>query len=244
MRDPLTVAFEIKYPWKSKPNQFWPNGYRNTFITIWHKDPETDGTDDSCGWFKRSRHGDKEVLAKIIREFEFEWKYWFNKKGDPIYSVPGTVLNMFQKVAHVHYKNSWKKSTSFMKNNLTELLLLAENPADSLFPSITQQYGKTPKEDRIEDLASIIYGWILRSDRKWYQHPRWHIHHWRIQVHPLQSFKRRWIDKCHFCKGRFKNEEAYGNWSGDTIWHSRCEPGRVIKASSTNMKQPLNLPQQ
>lgn len=34
MYDPWTVAFSL-YP----------------FLTIWHKDPEKDGTDDSCDWF-------------------------------------------------------------------------------------------------------------------------------------------------------------------------------------------------
>ena len=42
MHDPLTVAFSIEFPWKSK------SGYRPEFITIWHKDPCKDGTDSSC----------------------------------------------------------------------------------------------------------------------------------------------------------------------------------------------------
>lgn len=80
MHDPSTVAHQIKYPWfeyKPWPKKFrrdpnpwrlkrgweempdelkatrsksWPEGYRNDFITIWHEDPERDGSDDSCGY--------------------------------------------------------------------------------------------------------------------------------------------------------------------------------------------------
>jgi hypothetical protein len=50
MFDPMTIAHEIKYPWKRK-SEFFPDAYRDCFITIWHKDPCTDGSDDSCDWF-------------------------------------------------------------------------------------------------------------------------------------------------------------------------------------------------
>lgn len=56
MHDPSTVAFDIKYPWRQRPSQLWPKGYRSTFITIWHEDPmDFTGkcrgrSDDSCGW--------------------------------------------------------------------------------------------------------------------------------------------------------------------------------------------------
>jgi len=82
MRDPMTVAHEIKYPWyESRPwprklrervkrgtldaRQAWDemtpaqqqrcckhfiDGTRRLFITIWHDDPQSDGSDDSCGF--------------------------------------------------------------------------------------------------------------------------------------------------------------------------------------------------
>ena len=37
MYDPKTIAHEIKL-------------FGRYFITIWHVDPERNGTDDSCGW--------------------------------------------------------------------------------------------------------------------------------------------------------------------------------------------------
>ena len=35
MHDPSTVAFDIKmHPWRGRKSQFFPKGYRATFITI------------------------------------------------------------------------------------------------------------------------------------------------------------------------------------------------------------------
>ena len=46
MHDPMTVAFDIKYPWWRKSSLF-PKGYHSSFITIWHVDPDIRGDDDS-----------------------------------------------------------------------------------------------------------------------------------------------------------------------------------------------------
>ena len=127
MFDPLTVAHEIKSPIKRK-SKIFPKWYRSTIITIWHKDPCVDGTDDSCGWFMRSRHGSKEILEKIIKNFASEWdtvfendgrKYstgWFHPEGQPNMSTIGIVLNMFQVASF--YTMGRKKANKFMKKNL------------------------------------------------------------------------------------------------------------------------------
>jgi hypothetical protein len=62
MHDPLTVAFEIRYPWKKyrNPRGPWEKDYRAPFITIWHRDPERKGDDDSCDWFWRNNLTAKE----------------------------------------------------------------------------------------------------------------------------------------------------------------------------------------
>ena len=48
MHDPMSVAFELKYPWKGRRSPMFPAGFRDTFLTLWHVDPERDGSDSSC----------------------------------------------------------------------------------------------------------------------------------------------------------------------------------------------------
>lgn len=187
MYDPNTVAHEINWPIKNK------HGHKMTLITIWHVDPETDGTDDSCGWFCRSRHGDQEVLKKIVSEFLFNHKhnYWFTQDGYRHFSTSGIVLNMYNDAAWIFFKRNRRRHRGFMRRYLFDILHFAENPFDSIGDSITRKYGEAIDEEKIKRLAGTVYSDILRKTRPWYKHPRWHIHHWKIQVHWPRLFRKK-----------------------------------------------------
>lgn len=250
MHDPNTVAFEIKYPWRGKPSKFFPKGYRSAFITIWHKDPERRGSDDSCGWFKRAHHGDPKVLEKIIKRIDWDWDRTYKSDGTgkvyftgyfypeddgagmPNMGVTAIALNLFFIAIGEYYQSdgrtNWNKARSWMQKHLFDIMLFAENPTDSLRDSIVRKWGTdTKREDRIRDMASCIYGWILRCERPWWQHPRWHIHHWRIQCHPLLAFKRWAFSKCTTCGKGFRwNESVWtANWNSTGPLWFRSEQG-------------------
>lgn len=251
----MTVAHEIKYPWKDKPSKHWPDGYRHTFITIWHVDPCKDGSDDSCGWFQRARHGDKSVLDKISKRFEFDWDRTFTSdgsgktyfcgyfcpNGEPFLSPTAIVLNLFF-LAALEVFGSRDKAGKFMQKNLFEIMLFAENPSDSLHDGIIQKFGQdTKREERIRSIAGCIYGWILRSQRPWWKHPRWHFQHWKIQCHPLKLFKRWAFSRCCKCGGGFKYGESpvTHQWDSDgPMWfrserhtmHQNCSESQVCDA--------------
>lgn len=216
MHDPHTVAFEIFLGRKIKKN----GHYRAPIITIWHKDPEKDGTDDSCGWFQRARHGSKEIQKEIRSRLAFDLsRSWnnddsttpriyqlglFTENGDPNMSVMGITLCMFHSAAFVYFNRDRKKMNKWLRDNLHDILHFAENPTDSLWNEITGVFRKAcnepwMREEALDHYTSAIYGYLLRSTRKWYQHPRWHIHHWQIQFHPWQNLKRRYWDKCSKC---------------------------------------------
>lgn len=249
MHDPMTQAFQIKYPWrKYRPwpkgvkewdkmtpaqkrtrDKFWNEGYRETFITIWHVDPcKGPGGDDTCGWFMRAHHGDPEMLEKIRKAIEFDFDRVFEYReedsrgeptgpikqvyfrglfcpnGEPNYSVHAIVLNMFTRAVHTYYAHDWKKMRCWMGKNLYDILMFAENPTDSLRDEIVGTFsdGKSDRDAKIRHFAQIIYGYILRNSRPWYKHPRWHIRHWQIQCHPLQKLKRFLTQRCYRCKKR------------------------------------------
>lgn len=217
MHDPQTVAFEIRYPWlkygrKARKGVAGGLGdfertYRASFITIWHVDPERDGSDDSCGWFKRARHGDRASLEQIRKDFDFEWDPdyggWFHKDGSPAMSTIAIVIAMVRRAAWTHFGKKWKPVDRFLKSHFLQIVEFAENATDSMHPMISGKYGFGRREDRIAESASIVYGCILRWEQPWYKHPRYHFWHWRLQVHPWQTFRRWALTRCASCGKRF-----------------------------------------
>lgn len=92
MFDPLTVAFEIKYPWKGKGRL-----YRDAFITVWHKDPCKDGSDDSCDW-----SGHKKTNPQIKAMGEAIWHLETILDNKPMYPDHPAHLR-FQPVKEAYY---------------------------------------------------------------------------------------------------------------------------------------------
>ena len=238
MHDPQTVAFDIYLGRKQKKN----GHYRTPLVTIWHVDPEKDGTDDSCGWFMRSRHGSPEMIKKIRSAIDFDFDrtfksdsgstyyvgYFTPDSGMPVMSVQGIVLNMFSVASWEFFNHNRKKQKKWMQNNLFDILHFAENPIDSLNNDILGTFRiangeKWNRDDALNGYVSAIYGWLLRSNRKWYHHPKWHIWHWKLQIHPIQQIKRRYWDKCSVCGKRGFKGSAIGDWGGKKIWHQECD---------------------
>lgn len=268
MHDPMTVAHTIKYPWRCYPKHLrkteFEKSYRESFITIWHVDPEKDGSDDSCGWFQRARHGNPETLEKIRKRFADDWDTMFSSDsstpyfngyfepitGAPVLSVQGIALNLFF-VAALEMFGARENAVRFMEKNLFDILFFAENPVDSLHSSITMKYGFEEREVRIRGIASCVYAYILRGQRPWWKHPKWHFWHWRVKCEPVTRFKRWAFSRCCRCSKRFKWGESptTNNWNGsgprwfrseDGIYHSGDCSGPFLacaKSASVNQNQ-------
>lgn len=170
MHDPLTQAFRINFPWF----RTWksPSGHKFRswvpFITIWHKDPERDGSDNSCDWC-----GSKRKLTGHEKEF-----------ADAVWDL-ATILDN-----RPYYP---------------------DHPAHKAFESVKKHLRE------------------LRKVKGWRVHPRWHIHHWRIQVHPWQTLRRWLFERCAKCgKGYSWGYCPVGNWSGTQTWHRECDDSAKI----------------
>lgn len=69
MHDPSTLAFEVpSYAARTK-GLF---GWCPTLLDIWHDDPETDGTDDSCGWFNPGLSKSERTLVVNLIDNEYD----------------------------------------------------------------------------------------------------------------------------------------------------------------------------
>lgn len=164
----MTVAHEIRYPWfayskaerEANKNNAFIQIYRAPFITIWHVDPEKDGSDDSCDWFNHKRK--RGPLERALQE------------------------------------DMWDLET-----------ILDNEP----------HYPASREHKAFQPLRSAVQAILCQPSRThWWQiHPRWHLWHWNIQVHPWQQARRWLLTRCCKCGGRF----AYGESPVSDSWGSK-----------------------
>lgn len=190
MYDPLTVAHEIRWPWKNK------HGYRSSILTIWHKDPEKDGTDDSCGYSRpKLTKADREYVQTVAKE---QFRQMYARKEALREGKEYAYLCYNQDIYGAIYwlwrhfgkgKVVWQYGKHLSNRELQYVYLLATNPVDNF-----QSYKNNTLEE-FETFVSLVYKAYKTFKRPWHKHPRWHIHHWRIQFRPWQNLKRRYFDK-------------------------------------------------
>jgi hypothetical protein len=240
MHDPMTVAFDIKWPFGGSVTELKDGSkmrHRPTLITIWHVDPETDGSDDSCGW---SRPNLTEKDRKIIDELT-EWDLKFPYFSSPSLSLMSVVVDPAYSyrqmsggdclacVVAAWQMIAWRRDK---RNNLTTRELwtcmsLAANPHDNLRSSLVAEDEESDwhRKERVQRFFWCVMRSYLRERRRWWQHPRWHFWHWKLQIHPVQAFKRWAFSRCCKCGSGF----SWGycpvstSWDGDGPMWFRSE---------------------
>jgi hypothetical protein len=224
MHDPMSVAHEICWPWKNK------FGNRSPIFTIWHVDPETDGSDDSCGWFAPPPSiEEKEKVSKLAKaQFDQIFARTVALIQDKSYAYIcydqdcyGMIYWSWRALKAMG-KKGWQYGKRLSPKELDEIYKLATNPVDNF------QNHKITNVQQFEDTFLLIWRAFRRFNRKWYQHPRWHIRHWKIQFIPWRNLKRRYWDKCCVCGKRGFKTSPIGNWEGTSIWHQECDRSRSL----------------
>lgn len=262
MHDPLTVAHEIKYPWwKHKPwpkkyrhsrdkkwdfehklteaqrrgrDSFWDEGYRNTFITIWHKDPELGGSDDSCGFsYPKLTNWQKERLwngawceGQTPHFLTVRAKEWEGTYTEAVSLYTGLIC-LVVRLLRLNVSMDAIQRMAVERIHKPDCV-----PAVNTFcflPGYHTNNEKDSERDRQEYFYGILCGVarsLLSDLRPWWKHPRWHFWHWRFQVHPWQAFRRWAFDRCSKCGKGFKwGECCITDWAGTKRWHDGCDDG-------------------
>lgn len=204
MHDPMTVAFTIKYPWRAYPRSErtddFKKHYRKGFITVWHVDPEADGSDDSCGYSIPHLNDEQRSLLRGLAWVEAHHpqfmtcraKRWTGGRAEAEVAYRGLLIHVakragipitFDQAAHQASLDLHQPDCSDTANVFCFL----------------PGWHTTSETDSLQDREDVFYArvctiarWMLIDRRPWWRHPRWHIHHWRIQCHPLQAL-RRWL---------------------------------------------------
>jgi len=218
---------EIKYPWHDAPSQWWPKGYRHSFITIWHVDPESDGSDDSCGWHSPKLTKDQREAMHNIADQEAREPYYLAFKGKKIENPTEaeTLLRQaFFLVGMVLNRRFHMKKVTLTEASEWACEMMA-NPTDNFRSSLAflAGYHSNFVTDNVSDreicaseLFCSLARFILRERRPWYRHPRYHFWHYSLQIHPLQHFKRWAFSRCEKCGKGFAWGYApiSGSWNG------------------------------
>lgn len=152
-------------PWtKIKEFQFL-----HFYLSLWHIDPATDGTDDSCGWGKSKLTEKEKKKLKGIHEFE-KWSVLENFKLWKPENLMKIVFTEYHIIKWTLYRkrmdiSDYQYVLDLCLNMYDDLRIYPENP-DYEFDSF------------FWNLARLV----KRKHRKWYQHPRWHFHHWKFRL--------------------------------------------------------------
>jgi hypothetical protein len=228
MHDPLTVAHTIpNYFKRARRIPDGTNGgswtYRDALITIWHKDPETDGSDDSCGWFSPPPSKRQQERIGYLADEEARNPWFMAYSGKQIES-PTEAETLMRAALLIVARSLEVKITTDQATRWA--VDLTHNPIDNgrnrlaFLPGYHSNFPEDRVEDREDEAGRLFFmvaRYILRENRPWYRHPRWHVRHWQIQIHPVQHFKRWAFSRCDKCGGRFRWGEApiSGSWDSD-----------------------------
>jgi hypothetical protein len=231
MHDPNTVAFEIRYPWlkygKAGKNDF-ERTYRESFITIWHVDPEVRGDDDSEGWSFPKVPTEAKWVKELVHDFEFlmredktelarqarieGWASWF--------------------VLWLHRASFRHRDKPLSARHVNRALYSQSFPGN-------RDHHIPEEAERAAYMIARVYLQVIRPR---YRHPRWHVWHWRLQIHPLQTFKRWAFSRCAGCKKRFTwgYSPVSGSWYGKGPRWFRREP-HVYHSDCMSSAKPIGV---
>lgn len=232
MHDPSTLAFQIKRPWPQGSKigrwRYWPS-----LVDIWHIDPEHDGSDDSCGWSY------VKVPKAIVRELEFDAgcearSPWLLRDAA---KQPLSVVDAERKLTHAILLVARRCKIRCSHARAERLAVsLIHNPVDNLrsslcfLPGWHSNFDEDRESDRKDSALSLYVSLariLLTDARPWWKHPRWHFWHWKINVQPVQAFKRWAWSRCCKCGGRFTWGYApvTNSWHGTGPRWFASEPG-------------------
>jgi hypothetical protein len=246
MHDPNTVALDIPNPFaKRYDHATWGDipGWRGMWtrwcsrpalITIWHRD--RGGVDGAC--FREHLSEREEKLAKEIAHNDAD--YYFSmptrmKVGSDYRLALVGPADCGALVVALWGTFAWRLERRRLSRRQEHTALsLGWNEGDNLQASFACRDSRS-QEDVIRNALRLYKisrrPWWARTSHRVY---RTHIHHWRIQIHPVQSFKRWAFSRCSHCRGRFVwNESIIGyQWEGTgprwfrgepSVAHHRCD---------------------
>jgi len=188
MHDPEILVLSVPHPIKWLCNKIWKkDSYVESVLDIWHVDPERNGTDDSCGYSYPVIC--KEEKSKIREMGESEYKFMFGEsyatlKGASTYEI---IWATWRIIAWRQYRRS-----KLTLDEITYISDLAGSPHDNLQNWVTAAKSDAKACGAFFEIVNRSY---RRCNRRWWQHPRFHLFHWGyLQINREYEYDSTWRD--------------------------------------------------
>lgn len=179
--------------------------------------------DDTCGWFTPPYSPSKkdEILQLAAGQystiFARQWAVAEGKDYARVCYAPNcydAIYWAWRAIKHHETKRGvWQYDPALTTAERRYIYELDSNPVDNL----RSLFEEVKDAETFASFFLTVFHCYLRFNRPWYKHPRWHIWHWRFQVHPWQLFRRWLLTRCEGCGKRF----AYGYSPVSHSWDSK-----------------------
>lgn len=198
---------------------------------IWHIEPErrVEGPrrDDSCGWFDRRPHEYADAVKAILYD-----------KGEV-----QAIRNAMDRAVHqpAGFGNGWRRmtpadclaATLMVAIRLEHLRRWGRQNAGKWFTRDRRQAAERLAYDlalnetdnlqtseEVESFILSIASALHRRHKPWWRHPRWHVHHWRVNFHLTRNLRRA-RERCATC-GKKLGFGYCPTQSGGKLHHGEC----------------------
>lgn len=243
---------------RSRCDKGWRDGYREAMVTVWHVDPEKGGSDDSCnrlyGMTRMRRERLKSLAWSEARNPYFlrcNAKEWDGTRNEAECLYRGLLLAVAR---CIDVPMTFDEAAAEAARTIHHPDCVDPAGVFCFVPGYHTNFATDSREYREEHFYGRVYGiarWILRDRRSRWRHPRWHLHHWRIQVHPIQGWWHRNFAKCDECGRRMGRGTRIGTcWDTPHVawwkrlfmrkpWYVRHEGcGKAEAAPAEVMSEP------
>jgi hypothetical protein len=184
---------------------------------VWHIDPErpTAGqrTDDSCGWFDRWPREYADAVAYVLKDTEamHEIKRALMTRcsvtgayGHTYPRMPqGETLAVCLMVARYLELRRWWNGQDGKggahASTLRRLFTRKRNVDSVAFDLALDPLDNLSSTEEPETLVRLIAAAMHRRFKPWWKHPRWHVHHWRVNFDLVRNLKRM-LQPCATCR--------------------------------------------
>lgn len=253
MHDPQTLAFS-----------FPPYGgalYRLKSVIgfdIWHVDPErpTEGqrSDDSCGWFDRRPReyadavvyvlAQKDVMHEIERSIATAIPvtgcYGHTYPRMPLGETLAICLLVARELELRRWWNGQNGQQGACHSRWRKLLTRKRRVDDLACDLALTVYDNLSSIESAEGMVRLIAAALHRRFKPWWRHPRWHVHHWEVNIDLVRNV-RRMFQRCAGCGKRF----SFGycptsfSWDGNgPYFHGECarDPAAVRRPTDATVQ--------